>query len=74
MRRRRWKLKVRLACVSITISGMERVINVASFNESPLRELSTIIHESAEQSRTALQRAFIGERAFANSGRKYTFE
>ncbi|MGZ8920618.1 MAG: hypothetical protein ACXW3L_06525, partial [Limisphaerales bacterium] len=58
----------------IQISGMERVINVVSFDERQLEELIAMVREAAGESRTALHRAFIGERAFANSGRKYSFD
>lgn len=65
---------VRLACLSIQLVGMERVINVARFDEAQLQEIIAILREAADDSRTSLHRAFIGERAFANTGRKYSFE
>ena len=64
---------VRMACMAIQVFGMERVVNVARFDEAQLGELAAKVREASEESRLALHRALVGERAFANTGRKLTF-
>ena len=65
---------VRMAYVAILLNGTERVLNVAQLNENQLSELAATVAEAAEECRSSLNRAMIGERAFANTGRKFTFE
>ncbi len=65
---------VRIACVTIQVFGVERVVNVAHFNEEQLGELISTIREASHDCRESLHRALIGERAFANIRRKLTFE
>ncbi len=64
---------VRIGCVTIEVYGMERVVNVAHFDETQLAALAAKLHEAASDSRPSLQRAFIGDRAFENTNRKLTF-
>jgi hypothetical protein len=65
---------VRIACVSILLPGMERVVSVAQLSEAEWEALAEITRKAEESCQRALFRAFAGERAFANTGRKYTFE
>ena len=65
---------VRIACLSIQLAGMERVVNVAKFSEGDLRDLAEVAGKAADGSAKALHRAFIGERAFGHTGLKLTFE
>ncbi|HEX7860731.1 MAG TPA: hypothetical protein VF773_10420 [Verrucomicrobiae bacterium] len=63
---------VRIACVSIQLVGMERVVTATEFNDTQLAALVAAIKSAEAHCRPAFQRAFIGERAFANTGRLMT--
>ncbi|MGZ8900158.1 MAG: hypothetical protein ACXW3Z_08690 [Limisphaerales bacterium] len=65
---------VRIACLSIQLAGMERVVSVAKFPEADLVELAKITTKAADDCQRTLHRALIGERAFANTGRTLTFD
>ena len=65
---------VRIACVAIQLVGMERVVNVARFDDTQFGELAAKVREAAEDSQYSLQHALIGERAFARTNWKLTFE
>jgi hypothetical protein len=65
---------VRIACVSILLTGMERVVSVAQLSEGELAELSEVVRKAEESCPRALHRALAGERAFGNTGRRISFE
>jgi hypothetical protein len=65
---------VRMADAAITLMGTERVLNVAKFSEAQLGELAEIIDEAADDCAPSLQRAMLGELAFANSGKKLIYD
>ena len=65
---------VRIACATILIPGMERVVSVAQLNEAELAELAEAVRKAEESCPKALHRALAGERAFGNTGRRITFE
>jgi hypothetical protein len=65
---------VRMAYAAITLVATERVLNVVKFSEAELAQLREMIKEAANDCGPALHRAMIGERAFANSGKKLTYD
>jgi hypothetical protein len=65
---------VRIACVSVLLPGLERVVSMARFQDEELTQLSVAVRNAEESCPKALHRALAGERAFANTGKRYTFE
>jgi hypothetical protein len=65
---------VRISCVSILLNGTERVVSVAVLREAELVELAETVRKTEESCGRALHRAFAGERGFANTGRRMSFE
>lgn len=65
---------VRIAYLAIVLEGMERVVNMTEFNEAQLRGLVQVVREAQEDCRKSLYRAMAGERAFASTAKKISFE
>jgi hypothetical protein len=64
---------VRMACASIQVLGIERVMNAVRFDEAQLTELAVKVQQATDDSRHSPRRAMIGERAFSNNGHKLAF-
>jgi hypothetical protein len=64
----------RSALIAVALSAMERAVNVTRFDDAQLAELASKVREASEACRLSLQHALIGERAFENTGRPFTFE
>ena len=64
---------VRMAYLAIHLNGIERVVNVGRFREEDLAQLAAETQKAAEDCGRFLNRALIGERAFANTGKDLSF-
>jgi hypothetical protein len=65
---------IRISCLSILLNCTERMVSVAALREPELGEIAEAVRKMEENCGRALHRAFAGERGFANTGRRMSFD